>query len=54
MMPPPARNRAAGPVPRSRRMKVALASLARSLAGARLAGATASAQTVYKSIGADG
>ena len=35
-------------------MKFALASLALSLAAALLAGATASAQTVYKSVGADG
>jgi glutaredoxin len=35
-------------------MKFALASLALSLVGALLAGATASAQTVYKSVGADG
>lgn len=35
-------------------MKFALASLALSLAAAVLAGATASAQTVYKSVGPDG
>jgi glutaredoxin len=35
-------------------MKLALASLALSLAVALLAGAAASAQTVYKSVGADG
>jgi len=37
-----------------RHMKFALASLALSLSAALLAGTTASAQTIYKSIGADG
>jgi glutaredoxin len=55
MMPPPARDTAAGLVaPGVARMKFAPAFLVLSMAGALLAGATASAQTVYKSVGADG